>query len=185
MKKILFVTLGLLSLFSFSFAQNISLQLIANSSTGLIQSEEGASLANSGFARVGTFSDLVGLDSFATAESKFTEFTNFTSSGGLFQGINNVSNQGATGALLYIFVTDIADVNNANEFGIFGSSSWTVAIPGGLSNLVSSQTQSALAGSIVAGSPNTYRLEAVPEPSAYAAIAGLLALSWVAIRRRK
>lgn len=186
---ILVIALGLTIVGSAASAQNITVQLIANNATGLFLDSDEQGLGNTGYARVGTFGDLSGVDltSYSEVDAVFTEFANFTSASGQFAANQSVSNQGSAGQDLFVWVFNDTDAENASEWGIFGAApnTWEVAIAGGTSNLVSSQIADIILGGTTGGGPTNYTLSAVPEPSAAAALAGLLALGYVMVRRRE
>ncbi len=94
---------------------------------------------------------------------------------------------GSAGNHAVFIIHDGDDINSlgvGNYFGIVTTTFQTVAQgspPVGFTG--ANQWDTTLIGA--AGSLSLAQISAVPEPSAYAAIAGLLALGWVATRRRK
>jgi len=191
MKKVSFLTF-IFAASAISANATITIQAISNSATGLILDSSEQSLGETGYMRIGVFDEaalellsISELADYDTVDSLFTEYTTFTSASGNFLSNTNITYPGTAGENLYAWVFNSTSPESADEYAIFGSSSWTVPNDTGTANLVSSQINNVVFGSTIAGSPTNYALSPVPEPSTFAAIAGVLALGFTATRRRR
>lgn len=127
----------------------------------------------------------------------FGEFSTGTESYDLFSTLGILSGTGSqndgsgaafNGQQVYVVVTD-ADTGSFGVFSGTTGSNWTFPNDGlgvgdslAVSNLVSDVDQ--VAGAVSFGG-NGFQISAVPEPSTYAALAGLCALGYVMVRRRR
>lgn len=184
---ITFATMIATSLSSFGA---VSVNLIANSSTGLYLSSSGAALPGAEI-RYGYF-DSTGVDfsNYSDVADSFSQLgtTNLDSTGSLFSIGNShpippASEEPQPQSQLTVWVfSEATGSASSSEWGLFTSSSWIMPTDLGLASLTSS-----LIGEtgVIYGSKvgNNYHL--VPEPSTYAMLAGALALGYVMVRRRK
>ncbi len=149
------------------------------------------------FSLIGTSA----FDSYAEVSVYFTEYgsdvteTNFGTSG-LQQGGSGTS--GATGSAIFFWAFNGADLSAATEWAIVGNSDSAWFVPSdptpGSTDIdlgVATGTRVIEFGSLSSntGLGSEFNVQtssfAVPEPSTYAALAGLLALACVTVRRRK
>lgn len=97
------------------------------------------------------------------------------------------ASEGQTPLLLITTSSGTGNLSLSDEFGILTNSSFTVSALGleTLSFFSSDNTwNQSVFGSLDSGA-NAFSLQAVPEPSAYASLAGICALTWVMLRRRR
>ncbi len=105
---------------------------------------------------------------------------------GLFINTRDFNLAGASGAFgdsALLLVTTASSFNNLSVSDEVGLLTSTTLVPELGTVTIGFETTSTWDTSYL-GSLGSLQLQAVPEPSAYAAIAGLLALAWVAVRRR-
>jgi len=165
--------------------------------TTVFQSDGSTALSAGSFISVGyfdgSFSDFAGLSARTWADintADYTEIFNSTlSSAGEWAG--GASPSGISGQKLYAWTFDslVAPTNvNSQEYGLFTGSDaeWTARgdspFPPEFNNLTVSLVDTAVLGSTSGGNIS---LAAVPEPSTYAGLSGLLVLGYVIVRRRK
>lgn len=172
----------------------VTVNVIANGATGLYQSSGGTSLAGSTYSfgwLDETAYDLLGASQtdFGSVDAIWTELGSGTISGsGEIFSIGNSATiptspaEPQPGTSLYLWVFNDATPGSATEWGIFNSSSWVMPSDLGTVSMTSSLIDNVVAGTT---SGSDFRLvSTVPEPSAFAALAGFLALGCVALRRR-
>lgn len=182
-------------------ASAISVNIIANSASGRYLSSSEATLPTGSVVKYGV------LDVSAYNALSASQKQNFAAVSGVFSelgetAVNSSGDVVSTGNIhnlpengvgfseqLYTWVFNSGTPGSATEWGIFTSSStnWGTGTDNiGTSTLSTSfETMSAVVGTINSGSTDTYSLQAVPEPSTYAAIAGFAVLGVVALRRRR
>lgn len=170
---------------------SVTIQIISDSSRGLILDSTGAPLVDGSLMRVGFFdveiNDLTVSELLdpSLVEPLFTEFTSFSSSLGNF--LDTDLNLLATNPLeqIYIWVFNASDPNLATEYGIFTSTGWTSPNDGGSLNMLSSEIDETKVGTTDESTPTNYLLTPVPEPAHFAVIFGLFGLGVVIWRRRR
>ena len=182
MNKLLKLTIvGLLSSAS-AFATGLNFQTLAPSAGDILQSG-GTEIGLATSVRVGTLTGNVNFD-----DSTFTTFAEYDSAFTLTAGVgtsvlestpNNVLATADAGNIasslnLWMLVEDGA------EQGVF----YLGATPA-LNQLISTPALIAGAGDVAVGTIDGVNLRLVPEPSTYAALAGICALGAVALRRRR
>jgi hypothetical protein len=190
-KKLLFIFAFLLAASAANAA--VSVNIFANSTIGLYVDSEGDILDSGDLLVYGTFDEAAydlltesEQSDYSTVSSLFTVIGSVTAdSSGEFLavGVEVSSSDVDSGDQLYVWVFNSSSADTATEWGIFSSSNtnWDFAADPGVSTLSTATLDNIVVGSV---SGDNFALSAVPEPSAYAAIAGLLALSWVMVRRR-
>ncbi|MGC9452214.1 MAG: PEP-CTERM sorting domain-containing protein [Oceanipulchritudo sp.] len=185
--KLCFI-LGLI--FTSAASATVTVQIIANSTTGQIQDSTAATLPDGSLMRVGFF-DIPALTSLTPSElldydivnPLFTEFVTFTSASGNF--LANDSSLPATnvGDQVYLWVFDSPTAPTATEYGIFTSTLWLSPADTGSLNMVSSAINTITVGSTAGSSPTNYLLTPVPEPAHFALLLGSLGLGVILLRR--
>jgi hypothetical protein len=135
-------------------------------------------------------------DDFGIFDAATNMLSGATADAGVFSGSFNLSSTtvpdaGGTTPDVYVWFFNNATPASADEYAIInlGALANGVSPTGTSQSLDLSAFQAAEHGSYNPSATSTgalgvVTLEAVPEPSAYAAIAGLLALTWVMARRR-
>lgn len=204
MKKTLTIVSAMMAALVVASADNINLTV------GGFQALEDSSntvLANGNAVWIGSFS--AGFDIGANANDFATLAANFGAydDGGTFAGgtqmltttvtdysngfngsftvSGSVADAGGTAPAVYVWAFNNAVASSASEHGIFELSALESGVPPlGITQSLDLATNfvSAPVGSFSGG---VATLQAVPEPSAFAALAGVMALGWVAVRRRR
>jgi hypothetical protein len=185
MKKIILLFSAILMAPVMLHATGLSFQTI-NSDVGDILTSSGSELALDATISFGTLDgnlDLSDTTSYTSFDDFYSEFTLLTTGTVIEASPNNVIATLAASTLssgLNIWLL----VESGSEVGVF-----YIGETPSLNQLVSTPELVTLGTSgagvaIGSVSGSNLLLSAVPEPSAYAAIAGLLALSWVMVRRR-
>lgn len=175
-------------------------QYLANGSTILIGTFNTSSSFN--FNLIGT----AAFDSYAEVSAFFTSYGTITTStvsdggnfGGYFEASSTVN--GAAGSALYIWAFN-SSVQTATQWAIVGgtTSAWLVPadpVPGSTSVDIGISSRQIVYGSAStvtgyggAGAGKDVKLAtfatAIPEPSTYAALAGVMALAIVSLRKRR
>ena len=200
MKSKLFYSIGILLAANLSVQAATTINILSISAYGFYKTSGGASLAENSLLRYGTF-DVSSYNALSTSQKNtysevnalFTELGTVSASanGDILSTGNDFSfptNGINNGDQLYTWVFNVPVATNATEWGIFSSSNalWKVANDPGNSNLSNNNIDQFIAGS--AGAGDNVRLTTgvnVPEPGTFALIFGFMALTWVAIRRRK
>jgi len=192
MKKSILLFFFSLCLGAVSSFGAVTVQIIANASTGQVQDSTGTALPDGSLMRVGFF-DVTGLQNLTPSqlldaslvEPLFTEFKTFTSASGDFLQFDNTLDATNVGDQVYLWVFNSSLAATATEYGIFSSSTWNSPADTGSLNMVSSAINETIAGSTDGSSPTNYLLTPVPEPAHYAALLGLVGLAVAMWRRRR
>jgi len=161
----------------------------------LFADSEDALYNSNGLITVGYFSDIGGQSDFASYLADFTQIGSETAFGAVNGYLSASTNTTAdvSGQTPYVLVlggvTDFANAATATSYSIFGDSGWAALpvgnIPAPVANLLTLVPDNIVVGSFTAsGTGGTISGIAVPEPSTYAALSGLLALGYVMVRRR-
>ena len=186
-------TISLLAVLSTSAQAIVSVNVIANSTTGLYQTSTLGSTAGSlyqfGYLDEAAY-DSLGADQtdFASVDTIFTSIGsgNVAGDGSIFSLGNSAnipaSGEPQPGTALYMWVFNDTAGATADEWGIYSSSNWVMPNDLGIVSLSSSLIDNVVAGGT---SGANFTLVAVPEASTYAALSGLLALGCVMVRRRR
>lgn len=145
---------------------------------------------------VGYFGDISSQSDFSGYLGDFTQIggaTSFTGTAG-YQPASVSTTLDVSGETPFVFVlggiSDFADASTATSYSIFGDSGWGTlpagAVPPAVANLLTLDPDNIVVGSFAAtgSGGGTLTSVAVPEPSAYALLGGLLALGCVMLRRR-
>lgn len=168
----------------------IDITVVSNGATAFYQQANSSALVDGSLVRVGYFNEanIAGFSAgdwatLATVEAQFTELTTFAAASGNVLGTNSgIAHPGNTGAPLYTWVFNAATTGAATEWGVFGSSSWTVPADLGTAVMTATQINNIKFGATSGGH---FQMAAVPEPSTYAMIFGGIALGFGIYRRRK
>ena len=143
---------------------------------------------SNGLITVGYFSDIGGQSDFASYLADFTQIGSETAFGAVdgYLSASASTTVDVSGQIAYVLVlggvTDFANAASATSYSIFGDSGWAALPAGGtpapVANLLTLAPDNIVVGSFAAsGTGGTISgLTAVPEPSTYAALAGLCAL---------
>jgi hypothetical protein len=169
----------------------VTVSVIANSGAGLYLDQSGSNLSDGSLLKYGFFDegsystlDAAAQSNFASVDALFTPVEEVFASNGEFLSLGN-SFEGLTqGDQFYTWVFNSADGASASEWGIFSSSNalWAVPADNGTATLTTIEIDNVVVGG---ASGANYTLSAVPEPSAYAMLAGGFALGFAALRRRR
>lgn len=180
MKKILSIT-SLLSLPIAVFATGLNFQTVFPSA-GDILTSTGGPIDVGTTARFGT---LTGNLDFASAIAGLNTYDDFS---GVFQEIGTADFTAASPSNLFFDRPATSDASGINYWLLIdqSSSEQGVFFLGQTPNLGQLSSNPSSISQIAIGSDDgdNVRLQAVPEPSAFALIAGSLGLAWVMVRRR-
>ena len=144
----------------------------------------------SGYTALGVFGDLSSAD-FSSAASFAVDLASFTTEAlnavPSFAPIPNVWSEsvdsGAAGNTANFIIFEGTDLASASSWGVVTTSYVTAALGSeAIGFATSNKWDSAYAGTLTGSS---FTLAAVPEPSTFAALAGLCALGAVMLRRRR
>lgn len=146
---------------------------------------------------VGYFGDISSQSDFSSYLGDFTQIGSATSFSGTpgYQPATTSTTTDVSGETPFVFVlggiSDFADASTATSYSIFGDSGWGTlpagAIPPAVANLLTLTPDNIVVGSFAAsGTGGTLSAVStvVPEPSAFALLGGLFALTCVMLRRR-
>lgn len=193
-RKLLFTLIA--SLFALHSEGAVTVNVISNSNTGNYLDLNGGLLTNSSVYSYG-FLDETAYDGLSVAEqldytsvsNVFSELGNgvIPTSGEIFSSGNSHSiptppTEPQPGSNLYMWVFNDPTASSATAWGLFGSSSWVMPNDQGTVSLTSSLIDNIVFGS---SSGDDFKLQAVPEPSAYATILGFLGLGYAIFCRRR
>lgn len=191
MRKYILIPVLLIAPIVSSIATTISI-----SGNTVFKSDGSTLLPNGSYISVGyfgsTFSDFSGLSTRNWVDITSTDYTEVFNStvSPAGEASGSGTGNGIINETLYVWFFDTnsapSDINS-QEYGLFTGSdaNWTAKgdnIFSDFNFLDVNIIDSAVFGSDLGAS--SISLQAVPEPSAYAALAGLLALGWVMVRRR-
>ena len=145
---------------------------------------------SNGYTALGVFGDLSALDfsSAAAIESGLSSFTqnelNFVPSVVPIQNVwSEAVNSGSVGNTANLIIFDGTNLAAASSWGVVTTSFVTQSLGAeSVGFATTNKWDSAHAGTLTGSS---FTLAAVPEPSSYAVLAGLLSLSCVMVRRRR
>ena len=154
---------------------------------------------SNGLITVGYFGDIGGQSVFASYLADFTQIGSETAFGAVDGYLSASTNTTAdvSGQTAYVLVlggvTDFANAASATSYSIFGDTGWAAlpagGIPAPVANLLTLAPDNIVVGSFAAsgtsGTLSGITTTAVPEPSTFAALAGLCALGAVMVRRRR
>ena len=174
----------------------VAISVVANSTTGTYLDTSGELLTNSsvysyGFLDESAYNNLSVTEQldYSAVSAVFSELGNgvIPSSGEIFSLGNSHSiptppTEPQPGSSLYMWVFNDPAASTATAWGIFGASSWVMPNDLGNTSLTSSLIDNIVFGS---SSGDNYKLQAIPEPSAYATILGLLGLGYAVFCRRR
>lgn len=172
-------------------SQGVTINVVATNASGRYLTSSGANLASGSIFNYGVL-NVTGFNALTPTEQKdyahllssvFTSYGTFAfNSTGELSVAGQPLSGGTAGDLLTALVYD--SVNQS--IGLFRSTNalWTYPTEPGFATLSSPLINTVYLGTIVPGSPQTYKLEAIPEPSLAALLAGLGALAFLAARRR-
>ncbi len=155
---------------------------------------------SNGLITVGYFGDIGGQSDFANYLADFTQIgteTAFSVGGNGYLSASTNTTADVSGQTAYVLVlggvTDFANAASATSYSIFGDSGWAAlpaaGTPPAVANLLTLAPDNIVVGSFAAsgtsGTLSGITTTAVPEPSTFAALAGLCALGAVMVRRRR
>jgi hypothetical protein len=154
---------------------------------------------SNGLITVGYFSDIGGQSDFVSYLADFTQIGSETAFGAVngYLSASASTTSDVSGQFAYVLVlggiTDFANAASATSYSIFGDSGWAALPAGGVpptvANLLTLVPDNIVVGSFAAsgtsGTLSGITTTAVPEPSTFAALAGLCALGVVMVRRRR
>jgi hypothetical protein len=204
MKKIILI-LGVLLTANLVNAQSINVDFGSTfdgtTFAGLFFADSTDTLYNSnGLITVGYFGNIGGQSDFASYLADFTQIGSETAFGAADNGYLSASAStfaDVSGQTAYVLVlggvTDFANAASATSYSIFGDSGWAAlpaaGTPPAVANLLTLAPDNIVVGSFAAsstsGTLSGITTTAVPEPSTFAALAGLCALGAVMVRRRR
>lgn len=203
MKKFIVSSLLLTVALFGNLTADVSISFFANDTTGKYVDPNGSALNEGSLALVGRL-DLDSYNALSAAQKlSFSEVSStfsvistdkdpFTASASGEYNINTGTVTNANGATsgdqLYSWVFDSSSGSTATAWGIFTSTNslWQYPNdPGAAVVSISNGPMSSIFGSIESGSPDSFKLQAIPEPSAYATILGLLGLGYAVFCRRR
>ena len=192
MNKIKLTGLAFVSAFLVSSVMATSVTFQANNAFVLDGAVPITQLNSSGYTAYGVWGDISGVD-FSTAASTAAGLASFTSTAAFLAvpaalpdsaGVwSTAADSGSTGNIANLVIFAGADLATATSFGVISNSTFTTLALGAEAISFSGTTHvwdTSRAGTLT-GSDFTL----VPEPSTYAALAGLCALSFVMVRRRR
>jgi hypothetical protein len=167
----------------------VTVSVIANSGAGLYLDQSGSNLSDGSLLKYGFFDegsystlDAAAQSNFASVDALFTPVEEVFASNGDFLSLGNPFEGLTQGDQFYTWVFNSADGASASEWGIFSGGPWAVPADLGTVTLSTITIDNVVVGG---ASGANYTLSAVPEPSAYAMLAGGFALGFAALRRRR
>ena len=169
----------------------VTVSIIANTGSGLYQDKLGSNLSDGSLLKYGFFDEssysslgAAAQSNFASVDALFTQVEEVFASDGEYLSLSNSFSGLTQGNKFYTWVFNAADGASATEWGIFSSSNslWSVPADIGVATLTTSVIDNLVVGGT---SGSNYTLAAVPEPSAYAVLAGVLSLGYATVRRRR
>jgi hypothetical protein len=190
MKNNKFVKFALLSTFVTTSAFATSVTFNVDTSFVFDGATEITKANASGYTALGVFGDLSSAD-FSSAASFAADLASFTTealnpvpSGAPIPNVWSESVDSlAAGNTANLIIYNGADLANATSWGVVTSSYLTGALGSeAIGFNTTNKWDSAYAGTLTGSS---FALSTVPEPSTFAALAGLCALSFVMVRRRR
>jgi hypothetical protein len=195
--KHLLKTIALCAIFSTSSQAAVSINVVANTATGKYLTSTLGSTATFAY-EFGyldeTAYDLLGANQtdYASVDAVFNTLGSgvVNGSGEIFSLGNAVviptsPEKPQPGDNLYMWVFNSAVASSATEWGVFSSSTWIMPNDLGIVSLTSSLIDNVVVGGTSGSDFTLASVAPIPEPSTYAALAGLLALGYVVVRRRR
>tara|TARA_B110000093_G_C12855979_1_gene361380 strand:+ start:447 stop:995 length:549 start_codon:yes stop_codon:yes gene_type:complete len=162
-----------------AFATGLSFQTLAPTVGDILQADDSTAISLAASVTFGTVAGDAGtFTSFADYTGAFATLATGALSAGAVTEVTGsiVSGSLAGGVDLWMLVTDTNGANGAFYLGATPGLGFLVGTP---------STAVAGAGGTWSATGSNVQLSAVPEPSTFAALAGLCALSFVMVRRRR
>lgn len=146
----------------------------------------------SGFDVAGNASDYTALQSawHLFGAATITHLPTSSGTGGRFAGVSTQNDSSFNNQKIYLWVTETNLAGVVDEYGLYSSTSGTWAFPPNNNpqpntlTITSSQVDTFLFGTSVAGTPGSLELAVVPEPSSIALLTTGLVLGGFFLRRR-